>query len=162
MQILQWKMKSKIGPLYLTASRKGIQGVFWKKQSVPMAKALYGAGAEVKILARAVRQLEEYFGGKRKKFNLPFDVEGTAFQKKVWKELSKIPYAETNSYKDIASRIKNVKAVRAVGTANGMNPLCIIVPCHRVIANDGLLGGYSGGVGIKSKLLKLEQAARIR
>lgn len=143
-------MKSKIGSLYLVASEKGLQGIFWNKQNVPMAKS--------RILSESARQLEEYLSGKRKSFNLPLDVTGTPFQKSVWKELKKIPYGKTSSYKDIAQRIKNAKAVRAVGSANGKNPLCIIVPCHRVIAHDGGLGGYSGGPEIKKRLLKLESS----
>jgi len=106
------------------------------------------------------RQLLEYLEGTRKYFDLPLDIRGTEFQKVVWKELVKIPYGETISYKDMAVAIKKSKASRAVGTANGKNPLCIIIPCHRVIASDGSLGGYSGGLSIKMKLLKLEEGAR--
>ena len=150
-------MRSRIGSLYLVASEKGLQGVFWKKQNVPLAKSLNGTEAPIKILSIAAHELEEYLDGKRKKFGLRLDVHGTPFQKRVWGELNKIPYGKTCSYKDVANRIKNVKAVRAVGNANGKNPLCIIVPCHRVIAADGSPGGYSGGLGIKSKLLKYEE-----
>ena len=150
-------MKSKIGPFYFVASGKGLQGVLWKKHPAPMATSLKGVDPAIRILSRSVRQFEEYLRGKRKKFTLPFDVVGTPFQKKVWKELANIPYGETRSYKDIARRIKNPKAVRAVGTANSKNPLCIFVPCHRVIAHDGSLGGYAGGLRMKTKLLKLEQ-----
>lgn len=158
---IQWRMDSKIGPLYLVASKKGLRGAGWKKQDIPMAKSLKGTEAEVKTLSRALRQIEQYLDGKRKKFELPFDVDGTTFQKSVWDEINKISYSETSSYKDIATRIKNAKAVRAVGTAAGRNPLCIIVPCHRVITNNGLPGGYSGGVELKAKLLKLEQTGRL-
>lgn len=156
----QWMMNSQIGRLYLVASEQGLQGVFWKRQSVVMVKTLKGATAEIKILANTVEQLEEYLDGKRQKFELPFDVQGTPFQKLVWDRLSRIPYGKTYSYKEIASLIKNAKAVRAVGTANGRNPICIIVPCHRVIAADGSLGGYSGGLAIKTKLLQLEQTTK--
>lgn len=159
-QKLQWRMNSKIGPLYLVASPKGLEGVLWKRQPVPMAKSLKGVSPQAQILSRAVRQLEEYLGGARKEFNLRVDPAGTPFQKNVWKALTRIPYGTTNSYKDVASRIKNAKAVRAVGTANGKNPLCIIVPCHRVITHNGSLGGYSGPAGVKAKLLKLETAGR--
>ena len=106
--------------------------------------------------AYAKRELKEYFSGKRKKFSVPLNAQGTAFQKSVWNQLSKIPYGKTVSYRDIAIKIKNKKAVRAVGTANGKNPFCIIIPCHRVIAADGSLGGYSGGIQFKKKLLALE------
>lgn len=152
----QWRMNSKIGPLYLTASEEGLQGIFRKKQKTPLIRSLKKTDSAARILLKTVRQLEEYLAGKRKKFNLPLDTTGTPFQKKVWEELRKIPYGKTCSYKDIANRIKNPKAVRAVGGANGRNPLCIIVPCHRVIANNGSLGGYSGGLEMKHRLLSLE------
>jgi methylated-DNA-[protein]-cysteine S-methyltransferase len=152
----QYVMQSEIGPLYLVASEKGLAGVFWKKQVAPQLKELSKKNPEVLILKKAIQQLEEYFAGKRKDFDLPFDMEGTDFQKKVWQALSRIPYGETCSYRDIARKIKNEKAFRAVGTANGKNPMSIIVPCHRVIAANGTLGGYAGGVAIKQKLLDLE------
>ena len=161
MKQAQWRVNSKVGSLYLVASEKGLQGIFWKKQSEPMAKSLKETGAEIKILSKAVRELGEYFEGKRKKFDLPLTFNGTPFQNRVWKELYKIPYGKTYSYKDVADRIKNSKAVRAVGTANGKNPFCIVVPCHRVIAADGSIGGYSGGLGIKIKLLRLEQKTAV-
>ena len=101
-------------------------------------------------------QLDEYLRGERKEFEIPLDIQGTDFQKKVWRELLRIPYGETRSYKDIARALKDEKASRAVGTANGQNPLCIIVPCHRVIASNGSLSGYLGGLGMKKKLLSLE------
>ena len=121
-----------------------------------MAQSLKGSGRAFQTLVKAERELKEYFSGKRKKFSVPLNAQGTAFQKSVWNQLSKIPYGETVSYRDIAIKIKNKKAVRAVGTANGKNPFCIIIPCHRVIAADGSLGGYSGGIQFKKKLLALE------
>lgn len=151
-------MDCKVGSLYLVAAGKGLQGIFWDKQPVPMARSLKGGERQVKILSQAVRELKEYFDGKRKKFGVPLDAEGTLFQKRVWTELRRIPYGKTYSYRDIANRIKNGKAVRAVGSANGKNPLCIIVPCHRVIAADGTIGGYSGGLDKKIKLLEIEHA----
>lgn len=157
MSSIQWLMKSEIGPLYFVAAEAGLRGLYFHRQDVPMAKSLQGASPAVRVLARAVRQMEEYLAGKRKAFDLPLDVEGTEFQKKVWKELSRIPYGRTCSYRDVARRIKQEKAVRAVGTANGRNPVCIIVPCHRVIASDGSLGGYTAGLEIKSKLLEIEK-----
>ena len=155
----QWLMKSKIGPLYLVASEKGLQGVFWKSQPVTTLKSLKGTDANLEILNQTVLQIKEYLKGERRDFTIPFDLQGTEFQKKVWNQLRKIPYGKTYSYQEIARKLKNPKAVRAVGTANGRNPLCMIIPCHRVIAADGSLGGYSGGLGIKTKLLKLEQKA---
>ena len=153
----QFKMNSPIGALYLVATSKGLQGVFWKKQLAPTAKSLGGTQPSVKNLARAAKELEEYFEGRRKKFTLPLDLAGTPFQKSVWAQLQKIPYGATCSYRDIALKIKNSKAVRAVGSANGKNPLCIIIPCHRVIASNGSLGGYSGGTSLKTRLLTLEK-----
>lgn len=118
---------------------------------------LYILSSGLESFERKLKQLGEYFEGVREKFDLPFDVQGTPFQMQVWNQLSKIPYGETCSYRDIARKIKNAKAVRAVGTANGRNPLSIIVPCHRVIASNGSLGGYAGGVKLKTKLLSFEK-----
>lgn len=156
---LQWQMKTPIRPIYLVASSTGLQGIHWEKQCLAMAKSLNGGAPEIKILKKAVCELQEYFAGKRTQFNLPLQMNGTNFQKQVWTQLSKIPFGKTCSYKDIASRIKNHKAVRAVGSANGKNPFCIVIPCHRVIAADGSLGGYTGGLDIKVKLLAIEQKA---
>ena len=162
MKQMQWRMDSRIGPVYLAASEKGLQKVSLKKQggsvtTSPMAKSLAGAGPETRILVKAASQLKEFLDGKRKKFDLPLDAKGTVFQKRVWNTLQKIPYGQTCSYQDIARRIKNPKAVRAVGSANGANPLCIVVPCHRVIGADGSIGGYSGGLKLKRELLGLER-----
>lgn len=155
-QQCQWKMSSELGPLYLTSNAQGLTGVFLEKQLLPMLSDLKGSSKESKILARASQQLSEYLKGQRKDFDLPLSTEGTAFQRKVWKALQSIPYGKTVSYRDIALRIKNKNATRAVGNANAKNPLCIIVPCHRVIAADGSLGGYSGGLKIKIRLLEIE------
>lgn len=154
---IQFVMKSQVGPIYLVASERGLRGTFWTKQNVSTVRALEEESKPHKILRQAVKQLEEYFSGKRRLFDLPLDVQGTDFQKSVWLQLSKIPYGETCSYRDIAQRLKNDRAVRAVGTANGRNPLSIIVPCHRVIASDGTLAGYAGGLAIKAKLLAIEK-----
>jgi len=111
------------------------------------------------------KQLSEYLAGKRKKFDLKIDFKklpGTPFQKRVWKELIKIPYGTVISYKELARRVGKPKAYRAVGNANGKNPIPVIIPCHRVIAADGSLGGYSSGLHIKKKLLKLEGMTGIR
>lgn len=152
----QWKTPSPLGPLYLVASPQGLQEVSRQKRTAPMTASLKEPAPEIRILAQAVQELEEYFAGKRQRFGIPLDPCGTPFQQKVWRELQKIPYGKTCSYKDIAARIKNTKAVRAVGGANGKNPLCIVIPCHRVIAADGSIGGYSGGLPMKRKLLALE------
>ena len=112
---------------------------------------------ETDVLRQAALQLEEYFQGKRKTFSLDLAPEGTDFMKKVWKELSNIPYGETVCYKDIAIAIGNEKACRAVGMANNRNPIPIFIPCHRVIGKNGDLIGYSSGIDIKVKLLELER-----
>lgn len=112
---------------------------------------------ETDVLRQAALQLEEYFQGKRKTFSLDLAPEGTDFMKKVWKELSNIPYGQTVCYKDIAIAIGNEKACRAVGMANNRNPIPIFIPCHRVIGKNGALVGYSSGVDIKVKLLELER-----
>lgn len=108
------------------------------------------------LLQKAARQLDEYFNGKRKVFDLPLLPRGTDFQLKVWKALQTIPYGETRSYGQIAAITGNPKASRAVGMANNRNPIAIIIPCHRVIGHDGSLTGYAGGLELKQKLLGLE------
>lgn len=108
------------------------------------------------LLAEAEKQLEEYFNGKRKEFQLPLAPEGTFFQRKVWAALQTIPYGETRSYKEIAIQTGNEKACRAVGMANNRNPISILIPCHRVIGSDGKLVGYAGGLDRKKFLLELE------
>ncbi len=108
------------------------------------------------LIAKAFTQLEEYFKGKRKEFDLPLLPQGTAFQKSIWRELIKITYGETQTYKNIAIAIGNPKACRAVGMANNKNPIPIIIPCHRVIGTSGKLTGYAGGLGVKERLLELE------
>lgn len=109
--------------------------------------------------AMVIRQLEEYFAGTRRDFDLPLAPSGTAFQKSVWQSLLEIPFGKAVSYSDIARAIGNPNAVRAVGLANGRNPIPIVIPCHRVIGKDGSLTGYGGGLPIKQKLLTLEGIA---
>ena len=112
---------------------------------------------ETSLIKNTKQQLDEYFAGKRKKFNIPIKLDGTDFQIKVWKELLKIPYGETCSYLDIAKCIGNPKASRAVGMANNKNKIIIIVPCHRVIGSNKKLVGYACGLDVKEKLLELER-----
>lgn len=109
-----------------------------------------------KVLNDCIKQLEEYFSGKRKDFDLPLKLNGTNFQKQVWESLQTIPYGKTISYKELALSCNNIKASRAVGSANGKNQHWIIIPCHRVINSNGKLGGYAGGLWRKEWLLKLE------
>lgn len=114
-------------------------------------------GERTELTDRAMEQLREYFSGQRKQFELPYELRGTEFQKKVWAALEAIPYGQTRSYREIAQAVGNPKAVRAVGAANGKNPMWVVVPCHRVIGADGGLTGYAGGVELKRALLELEQ-----
>ncbi len=155
----QWKIKTKIGDLYLVATEKGLSGIFWKEQAkIPMARSF----KDYPLIVQAVLEITEYLDKQRKVFQVPLDLEGTPFQKSVWKCLLKIPYGETRSYADLARSIKNPKASRAVGSANAKNPISIIVPCHRVIRESGELGGYAGGLKIKEKLLALEGSMYIK
>ncbi|MGI6349418.1 MAG: methylated-DNA--[protein]-cysteine S-methyltransferase [Eubacteriaceae bacterium] len=113
-------------------------------------------GSRTALTDEVDRQLREYFDGKRKEFEFPYEMKGTVFQKSVWRALCAIPYGETRSYKDIAVVVGNAKASRAVGMANNKNPIAIVVPCHRVIGADGKLVGYASGLEMKEALLKLE------
>ncbi len=147
----QRTMKSPIGTLTLTATDSGISEVHFEAGATRSKK-----NDTHPLLQKCEKELTEYFAGKRKEFTVPLDLQGTDFQKKAWHALLAIPYGETRSYKQQASKIKNGDAVRAVGAANGRNPVAIIVPCHRVIASNGHLHGYAGGLKIKQFLLQLE------
>lgn len=157
---IQFLMKTDMGPLYLTASEKGLQSISFTKNAFPLVEHLQGGDSQTCYLSNAVQQLNEYLMGTRRKFEMDFDLQGTDFQIKVWNELLQIPYGQTVTYQDIAIKIKNEKAVRAVGTANGRNPIWILIPCHRVITSAGHLGGYAGGLEMKAKLLVLEGHAQ--
>ena len=109
-----------------------------------------------------IRQLKEYFAGKRREFSLPLSPAGTEFQKKVWSVLQEIPYGETRTYKEIAGRCGNEKACRAVGMANHVNPIGIVIPCHRVVGSSGKMVGYAGGLDKKQYLLELEGGNSLR
>jgi methylated-DNA-[protein]-cysteine S-methyltransferase len=150
-------MHSPVGDLKLVASAEGLAAVLWHTGNTKgKNKIEIVEDKKNPILLKAEKQLAEYFAGKRKKFALPLDFTGTTFQKKVWKALLDIPYGETVSYGYIAKKIGNPKAVRAVGAANGKNPITIIAACHRVIGSSGTLTGYSGGMNKKVQLLELE------
>lgn len=112
---------------------------------------------ETELILRCKKQLEEYFAGKRKTFDLPLAPKGTAFQQRVWKALQDIPYGELRTYQEIALAVDNPKGCQAVGGANGKNPIAILIPCHRVIGKDGSMTGYSGGLEKKEWLLELER-----
>lgn len=140
-------------PLGIAADGDGICAVFFKgMRSFPGA-----VRQSTPLLGQARRELDEYFSGTRREFDLPLSLHGTPFQKSVWRELLRIPYGRTVTYGELAERIGNPKACRAVGMANNRNPVVIIVPCHRVIGADGNLTGYAGGLDVKQKLLELER-----
>lgn len=154
-------MASPVGRLTLIASDKGLAAVLWEndKPNRVHAKA-QEENEQYPVLLETERQLQEYFAGNRNTFSLPLDMIGTPFQQQVWEALTTIPYGETRNYQQIANHLGNPKAVRAVGAANGRNPVSIIVPCHRVIGADGSLTGFAGGLEAKAHLLSLEGAAR--
>ena len=114
-------------------------------------------GEPTELTKKVFSQLQEYFSGQRQTFDFPYELRGTEFQKKVWAALETIPYGQTRSYREIAQAVGNPKAVRAVGAANGKNPMWIVVPCHRVVGANGTLTGYAGGIDMKRRLLELEQ-----
>ncbi len=147
---------SPIGKLRLTGTGAALTGVFMESERHTSAQSR-DAVRDAAPLREARQQLDEYFGGERREFSLVLDADGTEFQRSVWRALRGIPYGATASYGDIAKRIRNPKAVRAVGLANGRNPISIIIPCHRVIGADGSLTGYGGGIERKRFLLALEK-----
>ena len=142
-------LETPLGTVEIKASQKGITQVIFSGTEKSTIKSS-------KITDDCKKQLKEYFEGKRKTFDLPLNPQGTAFQKSIWASLEKIPFGRVLSYRDIADMISNRKAVRAVGAANGRNPIGIIIPCHRVIGSDGSLTGYAGGIERKLWLLKHE------
>ena len=141
-----------IGALTLVASEGGLRNVLWPGRLAPDDALAESAP----LLDDAARQLQEYFAGDRTAFELALDLEGTRFQRKAWLALAEIPYGETRSYAEQAARLGRPHAVRAVGHANGRNPLPIVLPCHRVIGSDGSLTGFGGGLQVKRALLDLE------
>jgi methylated-DNA-[protein]-cysteine S-methyltransferase len=154
-------MDSPVGQLTLIGSDKGLAAILWENDDPGRVRAT----ADIKndthpVLLETEQQLKEYFEGKRRTFSVALDPIGTAFQKEVWTTLAGIPYGETRSYLQIAHQLGNPKAVRAVGAANGRNPISIILPCHRVIATSGALTGFAGGLHAKAALLSLEGVKR--
>lgn len=150
---------SPVGRLKLVATDQGLAGILWEKDRPRRVRLNIEAEDDRHpVLIEAERQLEEYFAGRRKEFAVKLDLAGTAFQRKVWNALLTIPFGETRSYGQIARQIGNPDAVRAVGAANGRNPVSIVVPCHRVIGSTGKLTGFGGGLDAKSRLLALEGA----
>jgi methylated-DNA-[protein]-cysteine S-methyltransferase len=152
------KMKSPLGDLYLLEKNQKLAAIYfehdWKNYFKTQSDI---EESKEKVLVETKKQLDEYFKGKRKKFEIPMQLEGTPFQIQAWKTLLKIPFGKTVSYKEQAQMAGKTKAIRAIGSANGCNQIPIIIPCHRVVASDGGLGGYSGGLKIKEYLLALEK-----
>jgi O-6-methylguanine DNA methyltransferase len=167
-------MQSVIGPLFLAASAQGLVALEFDarlpgQQSIRANPRHLRRESEKEnkgfkfedfssLLQPYVSELEEYFAGKRREFTFPLDLRGTDFQRSCWRALLSIPYGETRTYADIARAVGKPNAFRAVGMANNRNPIAIVVPCHRVIASDGTLCGYGGGLDVKRKLLELEGA----
>jgi len=148
---------SPVGALKLVASQRGLSAILWendKPRRVRLGELI--VSPDHPVLLQAERELTEYFAGERTSFSLPLDPAGSEFQKAVWEALSTIPYGQTRSYGELARQIGNPKASRAVGAANGKNPLSIVVPCHRAIGADGSLTGFAGGLEVKRYLLSLE------
>jgi O-6-methylguanine DNA methyltransferase len=163
-------MQSTIGPLFLAASSNGLialefdarlpgqQSIRPNPRHLREEKKGFKFEDSADVLRPYLRELEEYFAGKRREFTFPLDLRGTDFQFGCWRALLAIPYGETRTYADIACAVGKPNAFRAVGMANNRNPVAIVVPCHRVIASDGTLCGYGGGLDVKRELLELEGA----
>jgi methylated-DNA-[protein]-cysteine S-methyltransferase len=147
-----------MGDLFLLAGETHLLAVYFADGNESRSLA---NGAKLnpnqKVLKQASKQIQEYLRGKRTEFSVPMRNQGTPFQKKVWKRIAMIPFGKTVSYSDLARYAGSYKAVRAAGTATGTNPLCILIPCHRVIAKNGGIGGYGGGLDRKRKLLEIER-----
>ncbi|MFC1835778.1 methylated-DNA--[protein]-cysteine S-methyltransferase [Thermodesulfobacteriota bacterium] len=149
---VQHYFSNRVGWLELVTSHIGVKSLSYVPEPTD-PKTCTGSA----VMDQLVSELDRYFNGESIRFSVPLDLgEGTLFQRGVWEELCRIPYGETKSYRDVAVAIGNGKAVKAVGSANGRNPVPIVVPCHRVIRSDGSLGGYSSGIEMKKSLLELE------
>ncbi len=145
---------SPLGTLQITAEEHGLTAINYRDESPTESSDQQ----QHPVLAKTVDQLNEYFEGQRKTFDLPLVLKGTDFQQKVWKQLQQIPYGQTITYGELAKRLGDPQKARAVAGANGLNPIPIIIPCHRVIGTDNKITGYSGGIERKEFLLKLEGA----
>lgn len=149
-------ISSPVGDLTVVRTADGVCGLYMEVAKRPLSPERIGVRDDAAMVGVA-DQLAEYFRGERRSFDVPLDLKGTAFQRRVWEALLRIPYAERVSYLQIAVELGDPNAVRAVGAANGWNPVSIIVPCHRVVASNGALTGYAGGIERKKFLLELEQ-----
>lgn len=150
----QFAFQTGIGSVSVKINDGKLEELVFKKESRTVRHK--SQKSEARIVEKVRKQLLEYAGGRRRSFELPLLLRGTEFQKQVWQALLKIPFGETVSYGDLAKLIGRPKAARAVGRAVGQNPCCVVVPCHRVIAGNGRLGGFSGGLAAKKKLLAIE------
>jgi len=157
MSLFRLAMGSPVGPLLLVAGPEGLTAISFASRAPRAAEA-----PGHPLLRRAAAQLGEYFAGKRQEFELPLAPAGTPFQRAVWKELTSIGFGATCSYAELARSLGKPSAARAVGAANGQNPVAIVVPCHRVVGADGTLTGYSGGLSSKRWLLDHEREVRAR
>lgn len=155
MSICYTTFNSPLGKMTIQANDDGLMGAWFETQTT-QPQDLGKKDPKHPILILTINQLQEYFSHRREMFQLPLAAKGTEFQQQVWQALKTIPYGETWSYQQLAEAIGNPKAVRAVGLANGKNPISVIVPCHRVIGKQGKLTGYAGGLDRKAALLKLE------
>lgn len=159
MTYLYHSMPSPVGQLTMVSTQGYLVAILWENDKplrVPLGEMQLASHEPV--LLETERQLNNYFEGKRQQFDLPLLMQGTVFQQQVWQALQRIPFGQTRSYSEIAQEIGAPTAVRAVGAANGRNPLSIVVPCHRVIGRQGHLTGFAGGLDAKRYLLELEQA----
>jgi len=152
------RIQSPVGRLTLVATDRGLSAVLWERERPGRVRlTLVDENSAHPMLVEAERQLEEYFEGRRQEFELKLDPSGTPFQQSVWRALMEIPFGETRTYGEIASRIGQPGAARAVGAANGRNPLSIVAPCHRVVGSTGALTGFAGGLDVKERLLEFEK-----
>lgn len=151
-------IRSPVGELTLVAEARGLAAILWENDRPGRVRlGPLVADAAHPVLVETERQLREYFGGRRRAFDVPLSFSGSAFQQRVWQALLTIPFGETRSYGEIAHQIGNPAASRAVGAANGRNPISIIAPCHRVVGSNGKLTGFAGGLDAKKYLLELER-----
>lgn len=151
-------IRSPVGELTLVAEARGLAAILWENDRPGRVRlGALTADAAHPVLVETERQLREYFGGRRRAFDVPLFFSGSAFQQRVWRALLTIPFGETRSYGEIARQIGNPAASRAVGAANGRNPISIIAPCHRVVGSNGKLTGFAGGLDAKKYLLELER-----
>ena len=150
------QFESPQGTMLIAATEKGLAGVYFKGQKYFPKKREWQRDARHPVLRQAKRELAQYFAGRRQRFEVPLDPQGTPFQRSVWKQIAKIAFGKTATYSELARRAGHPGSARAAGAATGRNPLSVIVPCHRIMGADGSLTGYAGGLARKRALLELE------